>query len=122
LGDWKHITYAQAWQTARSIAQSLLDRGLSAERPVVILSENSIEHALMAMGCLLAGVPFVPTSPAYSLISTDYDKLRHVLRTVTPGMVFASDAARYGKAIAATYAKAVRGQDPRYVDWLEYTK
>lgn len=101
LGDWRHISYAQAWQAARSIAQSVLDRSLSAERPVVILSENSLEHALLALGCLVAGVPFVPTSPPYSLVSVDYDKLKHVLRTVTPGLVFASDA-RYAKAMAAT--------------------
>ena len=100
-GAWKHISYAQAWTQARNIAQSLINRGLSAERPVVILSENDLEHALLALGCLVAGVPFVPTSPAYSLISQDYDKLRHVLKTVTPGVVFAADAARYGKAIAA---------------------
>ena len=101
LGAWKHISYAQAWATARSIAQGLINRGLNTERPVVILSENSLEHALLGLGCMLAGVPFVPTSPPYSLISVDYDKLKHVLRTVTPGMVFASDA-RYAKAIAAT--------------------
>ena len=101
LGDWRHVTYAQAWATARNIAQALINRGLNAERPVVILSENSLEHALLALGCMVAGVPFVPTSPPYSLISQDYDKLKHVLRTVTPGMVFASDT-RYAKAIAAT--------------------
>ena len=101
LGDWRHVTYAEAWHTARNIAQGLLNRGLNAERPVVILSENSLEHALLALGCLVAGVPFVPTSPPYSLISQDYDKLKHVLRTVTPGLVFASDT-RYAKAIAAT--------------------
>ena len=101
LGDWRHVTYAQAWRTARNIAQGLINRGLNAERPVVILSENSLEHALLALGCMVAGVPFVPTSPPYSLISQDYDKLKHVLRTVTPGMVFAIDA-RYAKAIAAT--------------------
>jgi len=101
LGDWQHISYAQAWASARSIAQGLINRGLSAERPVVILSENSLEHALLGLGCMLAGVPYVPTSPPYSLISVDYDKLKHVLRTVTPGLVFASDA-RYAKAIAAT--------------------
>ncbi len=101
LGDWRHITYAEAWNTARNIAQGLINRGLNTERPVVILSENSLEHALLALGCIVAGVPFVPTSPPYSLISQDYDKLKHVLRTVTPGMVFASDA-RYAKAIAAT--------------------
>ena len=101
LGDWRHVTYAEAWQTARNIAQGLINRGLNTERPVVILSENSLEHALLALGCMVAGVPFVPTSPPYSLISQDFDKLKHVLRTVTPGLVFASDA-RYAKAIAAT--------------------
>ncbi len=100
-GDWRHITYAQAWNTARNIAQGLIDRQLSAERPVAILSENSLEHALLALGCLIAGVPYVPVSPPYSLVSVDYDKLKHVLRTVTPGLVFAQDA-RYAKAIAAT--------------------
>ena len=106
-GDWTRVTYGQAWASARRIAQALINRGLDVERPVVILSENSIEHALLAVGCMVAGVPFVPTSPAYSLISTDYEKLRHVLRTVTPGLVFASDAARYGKAIAATQQPGV---------------
>ena len=101
LGDWQPIRYADAWATARRIAQGLLDRGLSAERPVLILSENSLEHALLALGCLVAGVPYVPTSPAYSLLSTDFDKLRHVLRSTTPGLLFASDAARYGKALRA---------------------
>ena len=101
LGDWHHITYAQAWQRARSIAQALIARGLSVERPVAILSENSLEHALLALGCMVAGVPFVPVSPPYSLVSVDYDKLKHVLKTVTPGLVFAQDL-RYAKAIAAT--------------------
>jgi len=106
-GDWQHVTYGQAWERARHIAQSLIDKGLSAERPVLILSENDLEHAQLAMGCLIAGVPFVPTSPAYSLISQDFDKLRHVIRTVTPGLVFAADAARYGRAIAATIASDI---------------
>lgn len=101
-GDWRRITYAQALASARSIGQALLDRGLSAERPVAILSENDLEHALLALGCLYAGVPYCPVSPAYSTVSQDYDKLRHVLSTLTPGLVFAADNARYGKAIAAT--------------------
>jgi len=101
LGPWHHVSYREAWATGRSIAQALIDRGLSAERPVAILSENSLEHALLALGCLIAGVPFVPVSPPYSLVSVDYDKLKHVLRTVTPGLVFAADA-RYAKAIVAT--------------------
>jgi feruloyl-CoA synthase len=74
---------------------------------VVILSENSLEHALLALGCMLAGVPFVPTSPPYSLVSQDFEKLRHVLATVLPGLVFAADAERYGKAILATVGSDV---------------
>jgi feruloyl-CoA synthase len=105
-GEWRHITYAQALDAARRIGQALIDRKLSAERPVAILSENDLEHALLALGCLYAGVPFCPVSPAYSTISQDYDKLRHVLDTLTPGLVFASDGARYGKAIAATVPAA----------------
>jgi feruloyl-CoA synthase len=100
-GDWRRITYAHALHAARSIGQALLDRGLSADRPVAILGENSLEHALLALGCLYAGIAHGPVSPAYSLISQDYDKLRHVLVTLTPGLVFAPDA-RYAKAITAT--------------------
>jgi feruloyl-CoA synthase len=100
-GDWRHVTYAQAWAGARGIAQGLIDRQLSVERPVLILSENDLEHALLALGCMLAGVPYVPASPPYSLISQDFAKLRHVLATTTPGLVYAADAARYGRAILA---------------------
>ena len=106
-GDWRSITYAQALASARSIAQALLQRGLSAERPVLILSENDLNHALLSLGCMLAGVPWCPASPAYSTISTDYSKLRHVYNTLTPGLVFASDASRYGKAIQAIVASDV---------------
>ena len=100
-GEWLRLSYADALATARSIAQALLDRGLSAERPVAILSENGLEHAQLALGCLYAGVPYCPVSPPYSLISQDFEKLRHVLQTLTPGLVFAADASRYGRAIEA---------------------
>ena len=107
LGDWRHISYAQAWQSARSIAQALIDRGLSAERPVVIMSENDLEHALLSLGCLVAGVPFCPASPAYSTVSQDFEKLRHILTTLTPGLIFAADAKRYGKAIEAAVGQDI---------------
>jgi feruloyl-CoA synthase len=100
-GDWQHLSYGQALASARALGQALLDRGLSADRPVVILSENGLEHAQLALGCLYAGIPYSPASPAYCLVSRDYDKLRHILNTLTPGLVFATDAARYGKAIQA---------------------
>ena len=99
FGEWQHISFSQALDSARHIAQGLLNRGLNVDRPVVILSENDLEHALMALGCMVAGVPFCPASPAYSTISQDFEKLRHILSTLTPGLVFAADAMRYGKAI-----------------------
>ncbi|MFM6986316.1 MAG: feruloyl-CoA synthase [Hydrogenophaga sp.] len=101
-GDWQHISFAQALDAARRIGQGLINRGLNAEKPVLILSENDLEHALLALGCLYAGIPWCPTSPAYSLISQDFDKLRHVVKTLTPGLVFASDAHRYARAMLAT--------------------
>ena len=102
LGDWRRVSYAQALDAARRIGQALLDRGLSAERPVVILSDNGIDHALLALGCIYAGVPFSPASPAYSTVSKDYGKLRHVIDTLTPGLIWAEDGARYGPALVAT--------------------
>jgi feruloyl-CoA synthase len=99
-GEWQRIGYAQMLQRAMAVGAALLERGLSVERPLAILSENSLEHLTLAMGTLWAGVPFVPVSPAYSLLSQDHAKLKHILGTVTPGLVFASDAS-YAKAIAA---------------------
>jgi feruloyl-CoA synthase len=106
-GEWRHISFAQALDAARRIGQGLLNRGLSAERPVLILSENDLEHALLALGCIYAGVAYCPTSPPYSLISQDFDKLRHVVKTLTPGLVFASDANRYSRAMLATLDESV---------------
>jgi len=101
-GDWCHVSYREALERARCIAQALLDRGLDAQRPVAILSENDLEHALLSLGCLCAGVPFCAVSPAYSLVSQDHQKLRHALATLTPGLVFAADGTRYATAIADT--------------------
>ncbi|PZO13230.1 MAG: feruloyl-CoA synthase [Burkholderiales bacterium] len=106
-GDWRHITFAQALDAARRIGQGLLNRGLSAERPVLILSENDLEHALLSLGCIYAGIAYCPTSPAYSLVSQDFDKLHHVVKTLTPGLVFASDAGRYSRAMLATLGDGV---------------
>lgn len=113
-GEWQHLTFAQALDAARAIGQALLDRGLNAERPLAILSENSLEHAMLALGAMYAGVPFCAVSPPYSLVSRDFDKLRHVMDTLTPGLVFAADWRRYGPAIEAvvpTDAEVVIGAD-----------
>ena len=101
-GDWRRISYAQALHSARCIAQALLDLKLSADRPVAILSDNDLEHLLLGLGAMLAGVPFAPISAAYSTVSQDYGKLKHVLGVLTPGLVFASNASAFGKAIVAT--------------------
>ena len=106
-GQWIHITYAQAWTQAQSIGQALLDFGLTVDRPLAILSENSLEHALLALGAMTVGIPFCSVSAAYSLMSQDFGKLRHVLDTITPGLVYASDWSRFGKAIDATVAANV---------------
>ncbi|MBV8925487.1 MAG: feruloyl-CoA synthase [Bradyrhizobium sp.] len=101
-GSWRKISYAELLTASRHIASALLGRGLSAERPVVILSGNSIDHALVAFGALHAGIPFCPVSPAYSLVSRDYGKLAYVLKLLTPGLVFADDAGKFAGALAAT--------------------
>jgi feruloyl-CoA synthase len=100
-GDWRRISYAQMLVRAQAVGQSLLDLGLSVDRPLAILSGNDLEHLTLALGALWAGVPYVPVSTAYSLVSQDYGKLRYILGKVTPGAVYASGAA-YVKAIEAT--------------------
>ena len=70
-GQWRSMTYAQAFAAVRSIGQALLDRGLSGERPVAILSGGSIAHALLALGATHVGIPYCPVSPAYSLLAQD---------------------------------------------------
>jgi feruloyl-CoA synthase len=98
---WRQITYAELLTSSRHIASALLARGLSAERPVVILSGNSIDHALIAFGALYAGIPFCPMSPAYSLVSRDYGKLSFLMKLLTPGLVFADDAGKFADALQA---------------------
>lgn len=100
-GAWVGITYAQMLASARAIGQALLDRGLSTERPIAILSGNDLEHLQMAFGAMWAGVPYAAISPAYSLVSSDYGKLRHALELLNPGLVFASDGGAFAKAINA---------------------
>ena len=100
-GLWRQMSYAQLLASSRHIASGLLARGLSTEKPIVILSGNSIDHALMAFGALYAGIPFCPVSPAYSLISKDYGKLGFVMKLLTPGLVFADDATKFAEALSA---------------------
>ncbi len=104
---WRQITYAELLASSRHIASALLARGLSAEKPVVILSGNSIDHALIAFGALYAGIPFCPVSPAYSLVSRDYGKLSYLMKLLTPGLVFVDDAGKFTDALAANVSPAI---------------
>jgi len=100
-GDWRRLSYADLQRQVRAIGQALLDRDLSAERPVAILSDNDLEHVLLALAAQYVGVPSAAISPAYSLVSSDHAKLKHVLGLLKPGLVFAADGARYAAAINA---------------------
>src|SRR5690606_17693614 len=98
-GAWRHVSYAKALRTARSIGEWLLRRNLSPERPIAILSGNSLEHALIGLAANYVGIPYVPVSPAYSLVSEDFGKLRHIFELLTPGLVFAQDGRQFARAI-----------------------
>jgi feruloyl-CoA synthase len=98
---WRTLTYAQARPIVDALAQSLLDRGLSAERPVMILSGNAIDHALLMLAGHTAGVPVAPISVAYSLQSQDHAKLKEIAALLDPGLVYVADTAPYAKALAA---------------------
>jgi feruloyl-CoA synthase len=101
-GGWRRVSYREARTRARSIAQALLDRGLSAERPIAILSGNSIEHGLLALGSMYAGAYYTPVAPAYALHGTnDYAALRRVFEVVGPALVFADNGAAFEAAITA---------------------
>jgi feruloyl-CoA synthase len=102
--EWRTSSYRQTLEAVRRIGQSLLDRGLGPERPVAILSDNSIDHALLALGAMHVGVPVAPISPAYSLMSSDFAKLRAVFELLRPGLVWTSDPKRFAPALAAVGA------------------
>lgn len=101
FGPWELLTYAEAARKVNAIAQGLIDRGLGQNTPLMILSGNSIEHALMTYGAILAGVPVAPVSPSYSIMSSDFDKLKYVFGLVEPKMIFMQEAAPFERALKA---------------------
>lgn len=98
---WRKVTYRQAWDSVLSIATALLDRDLSAERPLAVLSDNAVEVLLISLAAIQIGVPVVSVTSAYSLVATDYSKLAAMIALSTPGMIYADDGERYGKALVA---------------------
>ncbi|HVI33321.1 AMP-binding protein [Phenylobacterium sp.] len=106
-GPWQGVTYGEAKRAADGIAQWLLDRGLTGADSVMVLSANSVGHALIMLGCYTAGVPIAPISPAYSLISSDHAKLKHCFATVRPKAVFVQNSDMFARAI-----ETLRALDP----------
>jgi feruloyl-CoA synthase len=100
-GAKRIVTYGEARDHARAIGQALLDAGATARRPVLLLSDNAIDHALVQLGAMHAGVPASPVSPAYSLMSRDFAKLRDVAACVGPSVVYAADEALFARALDA---------------------
>jgi len=103
---WRKLTYGEARHTADALAAALIARGLSAERPVMILSANSIDHALLMLAGYTAGVPVAPISVAYSLQSQDFAKLKHIADLLEPGLIYVADTAPFVKALAAIRSDA----------------
>jgi feruloyl-CoA synthase len=101
-GEWRKLSYSQVMSSVKRIGAALLRRGLSAERPVVVLSGNDIEHALLGLAAMYVGIPYAPISPAYSLMSSDFGKLRAIIDLLTPGLVFANDGGPFARAIYET--------------------
>jgi len=106
-GDWRTLTYGQGRAQVRRVASALLQRDLSPERPIVILSGNGIDHALIGMAAQYAGIAYAPVSPAYSLMSSDHSKLKYIFELLTPGLVFVADGVPFATAIAHTVAEDV---------------
>lgn len=98
-GNWMTLTYKEAWEKVQHVGQYLLNSGASAERPIAILSGNSLEHGIFALAAMHVGIPYAPISPSYSMKSTDYEKLRLCIDVLTPGLLFVQDGHAYKKAI-----------------------
>jgi feruloyl-CoA synthase len=98
---WRTLTYADARREVDGLAQGLIARGLSAERPVMILSGNTIDHALLMLAGFTAGVPVAPISVAYSLQSQDHAKLKQIADVLAPGLVYVTDSAPFAPALEA---------------------
>lgn len=100
-GTWRGITYGQALEEVQRIARWLITQNVSSERPVAILSGNSVEHALLTLAAMHVGVPAMPISPAYSLQSRDFGNLKSIFGRAAPGVIYVDEHARYSPALSA---------------------
>jgi feruloyl-CoA synthase len=100
-GGWRELRYGEARRQVRQIAASLLRMRLPAGQPVAVLSDNGIEHALLMLASMHAGIPYAALSPAYSLMSQDHAKLKALVTRLQPGLLYAASGQRYAPALAA---------------------
>jgi feruloyl-CoA synthase len=104
---WRRLNYGDALTRVRRIAQALLDRKLSLDRPIVILSGNGIEHGLLALAAMYVGVPYAPIAPAYSLQATEYTALQRIFERVEPALVFTENSGAYERALRSVLTNRV---------------
>ncbi len=100
-GEWRRVSYKDFLTQVKSIGQALLNRNLSVDRLVAILSDNAVDNALLLFGAMHVGIPVVPISPAYSLMSQDFGKLKYINGMVSPGLVYVADGEKFGNALKA---------------------
>lgn len=113
-GSWRTMTYADARHAVGALGQAMLDRGLDSEHPVMLLSGNSIDNALVQLAAMEVGVPAAPISPAYSLVSQDLSKVRYIHDLLTPGLVYAADGTVFDRVLRALGPeRVVVGANPR---------
>jgi len=99
--NWRELTYADAAERSGRLAQALLDRGHSAERPIMMLCDATVNMGILKLAAMRVGIPFVPVSPAYSLMSETFEKLRGVARMIRPTLVYVSKQAMFARALDA---------------------
>ena len=106
-GGWRTVTYAETLECVGRVSQALLNRRLSRERPILILSGNGIDHALLALAAMHVGVPYAPIAPAYSLQAKEFGTLQQIFERLTPGLVFAADGAAFERALSQVLPASV---------------
>ncbi|SOZ17125.1 AMP-binding protein [Cupriavidus taiwanensis] len=121
-GGWRSITWGELWRQIQAVGAGLLELGLGHDRPLMLLSGNSIEQVVLLLAAEYAGVPTAPVSPAYSTLSRDFAQLRDVAQLFPPAALFVQDAAPFARAIATIGQPGipvitVRGGDTACVSW-----
>lgn len=97
---WREVRYAEALGMVKALAAALAGRGMGPETPILIVSGNGVDHALLSLAAHYIGVPTVPVAEQYALIPGAHPVLERIAQMIRPRMVFADDGARYGAALA----------------------